>query len=121
MILHPRTILRAPAPYHDHRMLLYIMPLALNIRRYASAGAQPDPGELALRGIRLLRLHGANAQAYPLHLGPVLERWRCAAPRLLWLPAALEDLVEGREARRRGAERPGGWAEGGWVIGERYS
>lgn len=95
MILHTRTILTSAATHQHNRMLLHIVALAGDISRNNLPTAQPNPRNLPLPRVRLLRLRRAHAQAHALHLGSVDERGRCGFARALLGAAAAQDLVVG--------------------------
>src|SRR5688572_19741404 len=55
-----------PAAAHEHdRVLLQVVADARDVRRDLDATGEPDTGDLAQRGVRLLRGGGVDAGAHP--------------------------------------------------------
>src|SRR5439155_13211717 len=67
-ILHP-----AAADEHD-RVLLQVVALTGDVGGHLDLAAQPNPGDLAQRGVRLLRRGGVHARADTAALRAFLQR-----------------------------------------------
>src|SRR3989337_1416495 len=66
-----------PAAAHEHdRVLLQVVADARDVCRDLDATGEPDPGDLAKRGVGLLRGGGVDAGAPPPALRAALERRR---------------------------------------------
>src|SRR5450759_1362975 len=69
LVPHAGQILHASAPDEDDRVLLQVVPDAGDVRCDLNPGGEPDPGDLAQRGVRLLRGRRVDASADPPALG----------------------------------------------------
>src|SRR5215813_2952195 len=84
-----------PATSHQHdRVLLKVVPDARDVGRDLDLAGEPDPGDLAERGVRLLGRGRVDARADPAALGAALERrGRCLG--YLVLAALADQLLDG--------------------------
>src|SRR3954452_3770756 len=74
LVAHARQVLDAAAADEHDGVLLQVVPLAGDVDRDLHAVGEPDAGDLAQRGVRLLRRRGvdARADAAPLRGGDLL-------------------------------------------------
>src|SRR5918998_1214376 len=91
-VLHP-----AAADEHD-RVLLEVVADARDVGGDLDAAGQPDPGDLAEGGVRLLRGRGVDAGAHPPALGRALQG-RGLRLRRLALAALADQLLDGGHTR----------------------
>src|SRR5438093_9535931 len=84
-----------PAATHQHdRVLLQVVPDAGDVGRDLDLAGEPDPGDLAEGGVRLLGRGRVDARADPTALGAALERrGRCLG--YLVLAALADQLLDG--------------------------
>src|ERR1700744_3379379 len=73
VIAHARQVLHAAAADQDHRVLLQIVTFARNVGQRFEAVGQAHLGDLAQRGVRLLRRRGVDAGADGALLRAVLQ------------------------------------------------
>src|SRR5208337_579183 len=73
VVAHSRQVLDPAAADHDHRMLLQVVAFARYVADDLEAVGQPDFGDLAKRGIRLLRRRCIYPRAHPALLRARLE------------------------------------------------
>src|SRR6266545_2022657 len=64
------------APHQHNRVLLQVVPDPGDVRGDLDLAGQPDPGDLAQRGVGLLRRGRVDTRAHPAALRAVLERRR---------------------------------------------
>src|SRR5580658_9632152 len=100
VVAHAGQILDAAAADHHHRMLLQVMALARDVADHLEAVGQPDLGDLAQRGVRLLRRRGVDAGADTALLRALLQS-RHLLLRVLRHPRLANELVDRRHARLR--------------------
>src|SRR5689334_3587654 len=63
LVAHARQVLDAAAAHEHDRVLLQVVPLARDVDGDLHAVREPDTGDLAERGVRLLRRGGVDARA----------------------------------------------------------
>src|SRR5216110_33527 len=93
VIAHAGQILDAAAADHDHRVLLKVMAFTRNIADHLEAIGQAHLGDLAKRGIRLLRGRGVDPRAHAALLRRLLQRRHLLA-RLLYNSRTCDQLVD---------------------------
>src|SRR6266568_1290197 len=90
-----------PAAPHQHdRVLLQVVPDTRDVRGDLDLAGQPDPGDLAQRGIRLLGRRCIDARAHAAALRALLERRRLVL-RYLVLAALPDQLLDRGQPRLR--------------------
>src|SRR5437868_7251366 len=95
VVAHAGQILDAAAADHDHRVLLKVMAFTRNIADHLEAIGQAHLGDLAKRGIRLLRSRGVDPRAHAALLRRLLQRRHLLA-RLLYFARLCDQLVDRR-------------------------
>src|SRR5436190_17830182 len=69
LVADARQVLHAASAHEHDRVLLEVVTLARNVGGHLHAVGQPHAGDLAKRGVRLLRRGGVHARADPAALG----------------------------------------------------
>src|ERR1700722_17689267 len=95
VVAHARQVLHAAAADQDHAVLLKIVAFAGNVGQRFEAVGQAHLGDLAQRGVRLLRRRGVDAGADSTLLRRLLQRRHLLA-RLLYDARTCDQLVDRR-------------------------
>src|SRR5947209_20356474 len=95
VVTHAGQILDTAAADHDHRVLLKVMAFARDVADHLETVGQAHLGNLAKRGVRLLRRRGVDARADATLLRRLLQRGNLLA-RLLYRPRTCDQLVDRR-------------------------
>src|SRR6266487_318562 len=83
-----------PATTHQHdRVLLQVVADSWDVGGDLYLAGQPDPGDLAERGVRLLRRGGVDARAHATALRAALQRRSLVLGNLV-LPALADELLD---------------------------
>src|SRR5512138_1678664 len=88
VVAHAREVLHAAAADEDHRVLLQVVADAGDVARHLEAVRQPHAGDLAERGVRLLRRRRVDARAHAALLRRLTEGRRLLLHRKLLAPVA---------------------------------
>src|SRR5579872_7333190 len=95
VVTDARQILHAAAADEHQRVLLEVVPDARDVGRHLDAVRQPHAGDLAKRGVRLLRRLGEDAHAHAALLRAVLQRGALGLADDLLAPGA-DELTDSR-------------------------
>src|SRR6476469_5885909 len=75
LVANAGKVLHTAATHEHDRVLLEVVALARDVGRDLHAAGEADAGNLAQRGVRLLRRVGVDAGAHTAALGRALQRW----------------------------------------------
>src|SRR3954462_3470261 len=74
LVAHAGEVLHPATAHEHHRVLLQVVPDARDVGGHLNAAGEPNAGDLAQRGVRLLRRRRVHASAHPSALGRTLQR-----------------------------------------------
>src|SRR3954469_4316378 len=114
LVAHARQVLDAAAADEHDRVLLQVVALAGDVGGDLDAAGDPDAGDLAQRGVRLLRRGRIHARAHAAALWggdlllPAVAGLQARRRQLLRLrrPALAYELLRGGHAARDGSKGP---------------
>src|SRR5215212_3967270 len=95
VVANAREVLHAAAADHHHGMLLEIVALARDVADHLESVRQANLGDLAQRGVRLLRRRGVDARAHAALLRAGFQRGDLV-PALLGCPRLADQLADRR-------------------------
>ncbi len=93
MIPHTRTVLTPPAPYHHHRVLLYIVSLTRYITTHNPAITKSNFRSLSLTRIGFFGFRDTDFETDTFHFGPANHGGGEGAAFFLGTAGATADLV----------------------------
>src|SRR6476620_6468439 len=108
LVANAREVTDTTATDHHDRVLLEVVALTRDVGRDLDAACEPDTGDLAQRGVRLLRRRRVDAGAHATALGRTAKGGRLALRGLVL--AALADQLLDRGHERNLSENSGGLA-----------
>src|SRR3954469_8079152 len=94
LVADPGEVLHPAATHQHDRVLLQVMPDTGDVGRHLEAAHEPNAGDLAQRGVGLLRRGGVHARAHTPPLRATLQRRRLALADL-GLAALADQLLDG--------------------------
>src|SRR5262249_45114899 len=95
VVAHARQVLDAAAADHDDRVLLQVMTLTRDVPDHLEAVGETHLGDLAERGVRLLRRRRVDARAHVALLRALLQRGHLLACPL-GHPRLADELIDRR-------------------------